>query len=434
MNSRQFPANASFLIAVSGGVDSSVLCELCHQAELNFAIAHCNFQLRGTESERDEAFVRSLALKYKVPVWVRRFDTSAFADQNKISIQEAARVLRYEWFDHLRKENGFTSILTAHHADDNIETLLFNFFRGTGLQGLMAIPEEDKQERHLLRPLLRIRRKTILEFAAKHDLQWVEDSSNLLSKYTRNYFRNELIPALKHVFPQVEENLLQNIERFRKINVLYQEGVELIIDKIVIKNGDEWRIPVKKLLSFTETSLIYEVIRRFGFGEKQVPEVIKLCHSTSGKFIENQQYQIIRHRDWIIIAPKVYESKIIAIDKDVPEVRFAEGWLNLKTISRERFSMQQSSEIAQLDATKVSFPLILRPWKEGDYFYPLGMPKKKKLARFFIDLKLPKHQKERIWVLESHQRIIWVLGLRIDERFKVTEHTKKILTITLSSV
>jgi tRNA(Ile)-lysidine synthase len=422
-----------FLAAVSGGIDSVVLCELCRQARLQFSIAHCNFQLRGEESERDENFVRSLADKYGVVVFVKRFDTKAYADEKKISIQEAARALRYDWFVQLKKEKGFSFTLLAHHADDNIETLLMNFFRGTGLQGLTAMPEENLDERFFLRPMLEVRREEIIDFVRENNLQWVEDSSNTSSKYTRNFFRNELLPAIKKVYPQVEENLLGNIDRFRKTNALYRLSIDELKKKVCEPHASEIRIPILKLMKYQHTSLIYEIIKNYGFGEKQVEEVIKLADADSGKFIENEQYQVIKHRNWFIIAPKTSTADTIAIDEGMDQVCFNDGKLQLKTVPKEKFHLQKKETIAQLDAKHIEYPLLLRKWRQGDYFYPLGMPKKKKLARFFIDQKLPKNQKENIWVIESNKKIIWIVGIRIDDRFKITDSTKEILTISVTN-
>lgn len=421
---------AKFLLAVSGGVDSVVLCELCKQAGLKFSIAHCNFGLRGEESERDEKFVRSLSKKYGVEVFVKKFDTQNYAEEKKLSIQEAARELRYDWFVQLKKEKGFSFTLLAHHAEDNIETLLMNFFRGTGLQGLTGMPEENRDEKFFLRPLLNVRRTAIVEFANQNKLQWVEDSSNASSKYTRNFFRNELLPQIRKVYPQVEENLLNTIDRFKKIHALYQTSVEELKKKVCEVNGSEVRIPVLKLMKYRHTSLIYEIIKDFGFGEKQVEEIIKLSEADSGRFMENENFQIIKHRNWFIIAPKSNTVDTIVIEEGMDKLSFSGGRLEVKQIAKEKFSLQKKDNIAQLDAKSIEFPLLLRKWKRGDYFYPLGMRKKKKLARFFIDQKLAKNQKENVWVLESNKKIIWIAGMRIDDRFKITDSTKEILQIS----
>jgi tRNA(Ile)-lysidine synthase len=436
-----FSPKDKLLIAVSGGVDSVVLCELCKQAGYDFMIVHCNFQLRGEESERDEQFVRELGNKYGVQVLVQQFDTNKYAAENKLSTQEAARKLRYNWFIELVKANGAASaihhspfiihLLTAHHADDNNETLLMNFFRGTGLHGLTGIPEKNK---YIRRPLLHFSKEELLEFAKENNLEFVEDSSNESSKYTRNFFRNELIPAISKVYPQVKENLYGNIKRFAAIKKLYQLSVDEIKKKLCKTKGNEIHIAVKQLMGYDNTALIYEIISPYGFSEKQVDELIKLATSDSGKYIQSpdNNYRIIKHRHWFIISPVIAtESENVIIENGVKQIEFSLGKLILETTSN--FKLQISNDKVSLDAKEIQFPLLLRKWKTSDYFYPLGMKKKKKINRFLIDLKLSKTEKENVWVLESNQRIIWVVGYRIDDRFKVTEKTKILLTVSLST-
>ena len=427
------PKASQFIVAISGGVDSIVLADLCKRSGFHFTLAHCNFRLRNEESERDEAFVRAFAQKLEVPLEVKHFDTSQFAQENKLSIQEAARALRYQWFDKLKNIGLFDFILLAHHADDNIETVLMNFFRGTGLKGLTAIPGGSKKEKRLLRPLLNVRRKAIIEYAHDQGLTWVEDSSNSSLKYTRNYFRHELIPSVQKVFPQVEDNLLNNIERFTKINNLYQQMVTELKEKICEKKVNEIRIPIKKLEKYLDTSLIYDIIKDYGFGEKQVPDVQKLMNAASGRFIENENFQVIRHRNWLIIARKTSATDIIAIDKDQQLVRFPGGILEFNIILAGKVKMEGGANTAILDAKNIEYPLVLRKWKTGDYFYPLGMTKKKKLSRFFIDQKLSRNIKENTWILESGNRILWVVGMRIDERFKIIPSTRDVVRISLTN-
>jgi len=283
------------MLVVSGGVDSIVLTDLAAKCSFDFVIAHCNFQLRGEESSRDETFVRALENKYGKKVLVKKFATENYAAENKISIQEAASELRYDWFNQLIVDNGQWTVhnkkhstfntqysiflATAHHANDNIETLLINFFRGTGIGGLHGIPPKQGK---IIRPLLFAKRQEILVYAKENNLQWVEDSSNTSSKYTRNFFRNELLPAIKKVFPQTEENLLDNIYRFKKANALYQTAIEELKKKLCEPYASEVRIPVLKLMKYQHTSLIYEIIKDFGFGEKQVEELVKLASAGSG--------------------------------------------------------------------------------------------------------------------------------------------------------
>ncbi len=432
-----FSAKDKLLLAVSGGVDSVVLCELCKQAGYDFIIVHCNFKLRGDESEGDESFVKQLGEKYCVEVKVKGFDTEKYATKNKLSVQEAARALRYEWFEMLVNEElakdsvqhspDTIHLLTAHHADDNNETLLMNFFRGTGLHGLTGIPVSFG---HIKRPLLSFSKEELIQFAKEFKLDYVEDSSNLSSKYTRNFFRNEIIPAISKVYPQVKENLQDNIDRFKEIEKLYQFSVGELKKKICKIIGGEVHIPVNLLMRYKNRALIYEIIRGYGFNEKQVDELIKLAGSESGKFIESPvfQYRIIKHRHWFIISPvQPASSANIIIEEKDRSIGFENGILHIKRPAT--LQPGGNTNIACLDDKKIVFPLLLRKWKTGDYFYPLGMKKKKKLSRFFIDLKLSKIEKENAWVIESNKRIIWVVGYRIDDRVKVTDHTEQMLQL-----
>lgn len=426
--------HANFGVAISGGIDSVVLCELCAQMNISFFLVHCNFKLRGEESERDERFVRSLAKKYNVAILIKEFDTKKYATGKKCSIQVAARELRYQWFTDLHQQDKNTYVLLAHHANDDIETVLMNFFRGTGLDGLTGMPSYVSYS-FCLRPFLNNKRKEIERFANEHNLEWVEDSTNQSTKYTRNFFRKELLPMLKSVFPSVEENLVDNITRFKKINALYKIGADRLKKEVGENKGSDFIIPIHKLKAYQQTSLIYEILKNYGFGEKAVEEVIKLLNSESGKYIENESFQIIRHRKNLIITPKFLEKRnAVAVEKDDPPIRLGDLNFKLHFYSVDKLKLVRSENIAQLDAALIRFPLIIRKWVAGDYFYPLGIRKKKKLSRFFIDQKLSLPDKEKIWIVESEKRIIWVAGLRIDDRFKITERTQEVLELSISSL
>ena len=421
------PANCQLLLAVSGGVDSVVLVDLIHSSGFNYQIAHCNFQLRGEESERDENFARSLGEKYAKEIFVKRFDTKAYSLENKLSIQVAARDLRYAWFEEI--VNNY--ILTAHHADDNIETLLMHFFRGTGIQGMMGI-QPILPERRLIRPLLPFRKKELLEYAIEHGLDFVEDSSNASDKYTRNFFRNQLLPQIQEVFPQAEENLLNNIERFHEVAELYKQSVELHLHKLLEQKGNEWHVPVLKWKKAKPLHTItWELIKEFGFHAAQTEEVIKLLDAVNGSYQASASHRIIRNRNWMIISPnETVSAQHILIEENDKEILFGNGSLQVKTIQHSAFNIQNNSSEAFLNLDEISFPLLLRKCRPGDYFYPLGMQKKKKISRFLIDLKLAKTEKEKVWVLEADQKILWVIGYRIDNRFRITEQTKKTLHVT----
>ena len=422
----------SILIAVSGGIDSVVLADLFYKAGYHFEIAHCNFQLRGEESMRDETFVLSLGEKYKTNVFVKRFDTEQYAAAHKLSIQEAARELRYGWFNEIQstvdgRQSTVVSVSTAHNADDNIETLLANLFRGTGISGLHGIPAKQN---NIMRPLLFASREEIAAYAGENNLQWVEDSSNKEDKYTRNFIRLNILPELTKIFPSVKENILHSIERFGEAEILYRQAVSAHIKKLVVKKGNEFHIPVL-LLQKTEPvkTILWEIIKPFGFSSHQADEVMKLFDAANSSYVTSSSHRIIKNRRHFIIAPlRAGESGIIVIEKEDREIIFGTGKLFLSEQDKPA-AINTDADTACLDASKIEYPLILRKWKQGDYFYPLGMTKKKKLARFFIDKKLSSTQKENTWVIEMIKKIIWVIGQRIDERFKIIPSTKKMLQI-----
>ena len=431
-----FDKKDHLLIAVSGGADSSVLCALCAATNFSFSLAHCNFQLRGEESDRDELFVKKLSEKYNVKLFLKTFDTVSHAKLNKTSIEETARNLRYDWFKQLlhdskATDNPFSFLLTAHHADDNVETVMMNFFRGTGIKGLKGILAKQQQ---IVRPLLFAKRKDIEEYAFTNQVEYITDSSNASNDYTRNLFRNEILPLIEKVYPEALNNVLRNIKRFAAVEYLYDESIVQIKQNLIEKKGDEIHIPVLKLLkSKPLQTVIYEIIKDAGFTALQVNEVEKLLHSDSGKYIKSASHIILINRKWLIISPVTssQETKNIIVEENVGNILFEVG--NLQIIpSTVPENFAGDAMTVYIDGVNFKYPLLLRKWKIGDYFYPLGMTKKKKLSRFFIDLKLSLLQKEKCWVLESDKKIVWVIGYRIDERFKITSSSKQIVKLNLS--
>ena len=327
-----FNLKDKLLLAVSGGIDSVVLCELCKQAGYDFAIAHCNFQLRGDDSERDEKFVSELAGKYNVDLHVVRFETKTIAKERKISTQEAARELRYHWFEDIREKNGYQYILTAHHADDNIETVTMNFFRGTGIRGIRGI---EPKHGFIIRPLLFARRSEMEDFLKENKLQFVSDHTNQQDDYTRNYFRNQVIPFIEKSFPEVNENVLSNINRFREVELLYRQAIDWHKRKLIERKGNEIHIPVLKLKKAEPVhSIVYEIIREYDFTSSQTDEIIALLDSDSGKYVESASHRIIKNRRWLIIAPKEAEKADIIIIDGPGNWQFAIGKLQLEAATR----------------------------------------------------------------------------------------------------
>lgn len=420
-----FTKSNRLLVAVSGGVDSVILCHLCKAGGFDFGVAHCNFQLRGEDSNRDEAFVRDWCKQLNVPFHVINFATKAYAEKHKLSTQVAARNLRYEWFEQVRVEQGYDFILTAHHADDNIETVLMNFFRGTGINGLTGMQPVHQQIR---RPLLFAKRSELETYLKQHELSFVQDESNLHDDYTRNYFRNTVLPMIAKTYPEVQQNLLQNISRFKEVDILYQQELSRITRKLLVQKGDEWYIPVL-LLQKTPAmkTILLELIKPYGFKATQLNEVVQLLDSDSGKYILSSSHRILKDRKHLVISPLKDFNRAIIVIEGPGTVDFPGGVLRLTQV--EKTVTGSEAHVALLDEALIQYPLLLRPWRAGDYFYPLGMKGKKKLAKFFVDQKLSLADKERVWILEMNRKIVWVVGYRIDDRFKITGKTKSVLRI-----
>lgn len=417
------------LVAISGGLDSIVLTHLLKDASYYIELAHVNFQLRGAESDRDEQFVRALAQQYRIPLHVKKIDTQAFAEEHKHSIQEAARKIRYEWFADLLEDQGLDLIATAHHADDNVETMMMNLFRGTGLAGIRGIlPKQGK----IIRPLLSASRDAIHAYATENHLSFVEDSSNASEKYTRNFIRLQILPQIQSIWPEAAENLRQNMLRFRETEALYQEALDRKRKKLVTIKGDDMHVPVEALRYVKPLrTIVFELFGDKGFTAKQTSEIIHLLDATTGSYIDSSTHRILKNRNWLICSPlSKQEWNLLVIEEGQSPIRLNNGQL---LIQRKNWSNQitpsTDKHIAQLDSSKVQFPLLIRPWKAGDYFYPLGMSKKKKIARFLIDLKLSKAEKEQVLVIESAGRICWVVGYRIDDRFKIRTSTSSIVAL-----
>jgi tRNA(Ile)-lysidine synthase len=431
------------LLGVSGGVDSVVLCELMHRLGYPFSIAHVNYHLRGEESDLDEVFVRSLAARYGAEVHVHHAVTRAYAVAHRQSIQEAAREIRYDWFASLQRaasgrqpqakspslHHGRLCLCTAHHFDDNVETVLMHFLKGTGVSGLRGmLPATDRA----VRPLLFARRADIEGFAAQSGLSWVEDSSNLELKYSRNYLRHEVIPVIAKLFPQWSESMEGHIRRFRDIEQLVEAAVTEKLRAWSVRKGDEIHLPVNRIKQAAgrETILFY-LLRDAGFSSAQVYEATRLLETESGRQVQSATHRLLRHHAWVVLAPRQSAQPHMTYVESLPAtVDIGNGMLE---ISIEEGTPSESSlsdiNTYYLEAKDIHLPLMARPWKKGDYFYPLGMRKKKKVARLFIDAKMSATEKERQWVLSSGDRILLVPGFRIDNRFRVTPATQRVLRV-----
>jgi tRNA(Ile)-lysidine synthase len=420
-----FLKEKKLLLATSGGIDSMVLVHLLHQLKYNFAVAHCNFQLRQTESNDDESFVILECEKLKIPFFTVKFDAKKFAKDYKLSIQLAARKLRYDWFYEILEKENYDYILTAHHLDDSLETFLINFTRGTGLEGLKGIPAQNDK---IIRPLLPFSRKEIEDFAIEYKVKWREDSSNATDKYLRNKLRHNIIPTLKELQPNLLLCFEKTIENLQQSQSMVEDASKLVYKIVVEEQDNLLKINLKELLKLPNyAAYLYQWLKDFGFTAWS--DITDLVIAQSGKQVFSEAFILLKDRDYLILSPKNEKNseQVFLIYKEANQVN-----IPLKfefCIVGDTFVSDANSIF--VDEDKLQFPLMLRKWREGDYFYPLGMQGKKKLSKYFKDEKLSLIDKSKVWLLFSDNQIIWVIGKRPDERFKVETNTNNIVQIRI---
>lgn len=426
-----FISNDKVLLAVSGGLDSVVMCELFHKANLNFGIAHCNFQLRDKESDEDETFVESLAAHYNVSFHTTTFKTASLAKKSKTSIQVTARELRYKWFEAIRQEYDYNYIATAHHLNDSIETFLINFARGTGISGLHGILPKQQ---YIIRPLLFATREELETFAKKQKLNFREDSSNASDKYVRNKIRHHIVPVLKEINPGFEKTAAVTIQRLIDTENIYKTEIENKRASIVKSENNSTTISVralKKLVSLN--AYLYEFLMPFDFNASTIEEISAALNKESGKQFFSPTHRLIKDRDVLLIQKSKKEKpeneRQFKITKSQTVLKTETFELHFKALKSANYELPTTSSTALIDFEKLEFPLVIRRWQQGDVFFPLGMKGKKKLSDFFIDKKLSLYQKENTWLLTSGDKIVWIIGLRPDDRFKITTKTKKVYRI-----
>ena len=425
-----FEPTQRVLLAVSGGLDSTVMAHLFHRAGFAFGIAHCNFGLRGADSDGDEAFVRDLATQYDVPFFSKKFDTCAFAKQHRTGIQETARTLRYEWFSELIATHQYDYIATAHHQDDHIETFFINLLRGCGISGLHGILHKRHQ---IIRPLLFAPRKELEKYAAEHALKHREDVSNKQSKYTRNKIRHHLIPALEKIQPRLGEVMTENMEHFHEAEKIYQVRIEQVTAEITKRLPDNTlAIDIEKLQTLeAPKTFLFEILSPFGFKKEVIPDIFKSLTSISGKRFYSEHFTLIKDRKHLLLHEKQTPSDtLFFIEKTDMEVHFPLHLELEHTAYNDRFTIPDDTHSACFDCEKILFPLTIRKPKTGDSFVPLGMKGRKKLSDFFVDQKFTQIEKENTWLLCSDNDIIWIINHRISDTHKITSDTHEILRIT----
>lgn len=419
-----FLLKANLLVACSGGLDSVVLAHLCQKLKVNFTLAHCNYRLRATESDEDQVFVKNLAEKYKCSFHEISFDTKAEVKKSGGSTQMVARELRYTWFEQLAKDHQYEYVLTAHHADDNLETFIINLSRGTGIDGLKGIPEVNE---HILRPLLPFTRQELLKFAGKEKLNWRQDSSNQETKYLRNNIRHHIVPELKKLHSSFDKNFQMTLGHLKESSLLLDAYARILKAKLFKKEGAVIKIKVAQLWELEplrgHLHLLFNDYRFTAWDD-----IENLLTSISGKAVQSKTHLLLKDRDQLLLTEIIEEKKerfYIAQGQD----------MLLKPLKLQLTKVDALDEVSEqliyVDNEKLNYPLLVRKWEKGDYFYPFGMKGSKKLSKYFKDEKLDMIAKKEQWLLCSDNQIVWVIGRRADNRFRVTTATKKIVRIKL---
>ncbi len=432
MHVLEVPKDSSVLLTLSGGVDSVVMTHLFSHLRYPLTIAHCNFQLRGQESDKDEEFCRELALQLRIPFFTATFDTLSYAQKNKISVQMAARELRYQWFHRLQEEHSIDFIATAHHLDDAVETVFINLFRGCGIAGLQGILARQAS---LIRPLGWAGRNEILAYAEAHKLSWREDSSNQEAYYLRNRIRQQLIPLLQELHPGFSETMGGNMQRFREENQFISETIESIRRSCLTeKNGQIIIKPLPTYSTPAKITLLHRLLAPYQFNETQIRDIAG-CRE-SGKRFESREWILVTHDQDLILEKKIsgLQSEEVEQGLQIQGFETPSGYLEKALIQweitqNESLVFENNPLIAWLDPDILEFPLILRKWKTGDWFIPYGMKGRKKISDLLTDLKMNVLEKEKIMVLLSGDQIIWVVGIRSDQRFRVKKTSRKVLIL-----
>lgn len=411
------------LVACSGGVDSIVLVHLMKSLNYDIGLAHCNFSLRGKESNKDADFVEDLAKKYCVPFFVEIFDTHKYAEDFKISTQMAARDLRYAWFEELLENFKYDYVLTAHHLDDDLETFFINLTRGSGLKGLIGIPEINNR---IVRPLLKTSRQEVESYAKENKLKWREDKTNLETDYLRNKLRLEVLPKFKQLNPSILKNYLKTQQILKESYLLLEDYVAIVYKSVVLEQKDSYIIDIAKLKDFPNTkALIYELLKDFGFTEWE--DIWNLLDAQTGKKVFSASHILLKNRGNLILTRRVErsEDKEYYIEENIKEIKLP---INLKFEVGEYIDIEDRN-IIQVDLDKLIYPLKIRKWRVGDSFRPFGMKGRKKISKYFKDEKVSIPIKEKTWLLLSEEKIVWVIGFRMDENFRVKPDSERVLRI-----
>ncbi len=425
-----FGESENILLTISGGLDSMAMLDLFIQVKINIGIAHCNFNLRRDESDEDANFVRSVAHRYEVPYFEKSFETTKFANEHKLSVQEAARELRYHWFEEITAQENYKYYATAHHFDDQLETFFINLFRGTGVKGLRGIPPKNG---NCIRPLLFTTRNEIKEYATKQNVPFREDSSNFSEKYLRNRIRQQILPALVSVKPDFKTGFRKTFQLLKGTEEFIDVEISKLRKHLVRHEEDQVRIAIGKLKILPHIQFyLYELLKPFGINEEVINKIPKVLAKTPGKLFISKTHQLLINREDIIISPiNAGKPESYLIEAGQTEMFYPVEFIFERSPNEENTVISHDPNVAQLDFDILEFPLKLRKWQEGDYFYPFGMKGRKKVSDYFIDQKFSLFDKQKTWLLVSGNQIVWIAGHRIDNRYKIDQQTNIIYRTTM---
>ena len=429
IDNKLFSNSDKLLVAVSGGKDSMLLLWLMMKQGYQVVIAHCNFQLRGEESDADEKLVLDFAKKHQIPIHTISFDTVQYAERHKLSIQMAARELRYDWFSQLAQEIAADKIVIAQHKNDHVETVLLNLTRGTGLLGLQGILSQ-REENNIVRPMLCLDHNDIRQLVEQYQIPYRDDQSNFSNKYARNKIRLDIIPQFEQLNPDFIQIMDDNIQRFQEANQVLQELIEDLRKQIFAEHNGQWIIRKDELFQLS-VAKIYYLFEPFGFSKSVLQDLLDSLQKESGRVFESDTHQILLNRDELILCAKQGNIQAVSFNMDDQEVQWDNYKIEIKIL--ENVAIIGDPNVALLDAERLMLPLQIRSWEHGDVFQPLGMKGKKKISDFFIQRKINLFEKNRIPLLvNGNGDIMWVMGLQIDERYKITENTQKVLKLVIS--
>lgn len=422
------PSDKPVLTGLSGGADSVALLAVLVKLGYSCIAVHCNFHLRGEESDRDEAFAKSFAETLAVPFYKTDFNTNQYAAEKRISVEMAARKLRYDWFEEMRLQFDTQAIAVAHHKDDNVETILMNLIRGTGIKGMRGIRPKNG---YIVRPLLAVGREDILSWLEKQALSFVTDSTNLSDEYTRNFVRLRVIPLLENINPSVKETIARAGEHLSSVEVIYQSVLDKAQTTILKDNN---RLSIAELMTYpAPETILYELLVPFHFTRQVAEDIFLSLNKESGKTFFSPTHRIIKDREYLLITSlEKTASGIYHIEKEEGECQVPVKLSWKKTVLNKEFQLEKDQNIAYFDYDKLKFPLTIRTWKPGDWFIPFGMTGRKKLSDYFSDRKYSLLDKEKVWLLCSGKDIIWIIGERTDNRFRINKTTKRVLIINFS--